>query len=146
MAMPRFLSALPLFLVPWLTLSLSKAAEAPDAVWSLSKVAEGSDAVRCEIRTMAVSGGVQLEPVASASAPIAGTYEFVATSRADGSRSSTSQSGTFDLEVEEEQVLSSTTLGVSDGRSYEAHLTLRSDDQNVLCRDEYPSNQPTSIR
>ncbi len=128
MGTPRYLFTLSLFLVPWL---------APGAVMAV----EVSEAVLCEIRVTAVPGGVKLQPVASAGLSVSGTYEFVATSRADGSTSNSSQSGTFDLDADTEHVLSSTILGMSDGRSYEAHLTLWSDDQDVVCRDEYPSDE-----
>lgn len=108
---------------------------------SVLMAANVSDAVRCEIRTTSVPGGVQLQPVAIASVPISGTYVFVATARGDSSTSNTSLSGTFDLDAKEDRVLGSTILSLGDRASYAAHLTLRWDDQEVTCREEWPSNR-----
>ena len=121
----RLLFTLPLVLAPWVAPSAMTAEEA-------------SGAVECEIRATTVPGGVRLQPVAVARMPVSGTYAFVATARNAGSTSNTSQSGTFDLEAGEERVLGDVILGLGEGASHVARLTLRWGDREVSCGEDYP--------
>jgi hypothetical protein len=89
--------------------------------------------IGCRIQVTADGGAIRLEARARSRASVTGRYRFdVRKSGASGS-SQNSQSGDFNLDANQEEILSTTFLGVTDADRYQARLVLDSNFGSVSC-------------
>ena len=90
-------------------------------------------AIGCRIRVTADGEAIRIEAVATSREDVKGRYRFdIRKISADGASLNT-QSGNFNLEANREEVLSTTLLGASDARHFQAKLVLDSNSGSVSC-------------
>ena len=91
---------------------------------------------KCEVRTMKVPGGVELEAVVSSVRALNGSYSFVIEKIGSGGDSNIMQAGEFSLKRGTEHVLGSAGLGLGRGDSYTARLVLTDGSGEIVCEAE----------
>jgi hypothetical protein len=110
--------------------------------WSASALANGGapdplpeevsgDVPRCEIRAESNDGGVVLEGLVFADAPLTGTYSFRISQRAPGGSSQINQGGDFEATPGEPESLGTVSVG-SGPNSFTATLTVSFDDGGTV--------------
>ena len=110
--------------------------------WSASALANGgapaplpeefsSDLPRCEIRAEPNGGGVVLEGLVFADAPLTGTYSFRISQRSPGGSSQINQGGEFEATAGEPESLGTVSVG-SGPNSFTATLTVSFDNGGAV--------------
>ena len=110
--------------------------------WSASALANGgapaplpeefsSDLPRCEIRAEPNGGGVVLEGLVFADAPLTGTYSFRISQRSPGGSSQINQGGEFEATAGEPELLGTVSVG-SGPNSFTATLTVSFDNGGAV--------------
>ena len=90
-------------------------------------------AIGCRIRVTADGEAIRIEAVANSREDVNGRYWFDIRKISASGTSLNTQSGNFNLEANREEVLSTTLLGASDARHFQAKLVLDSNSGSVSC-------------
>lgn len=90
-------------------------------------------AMGCRIRVTAEGEAVRIEAVATSREGVTGNYRLDIDKRSAAGTSNNIQSGEFSLESNQEKVLSTTFLGVSDASHFQAKLVVNSSSGSVSC-------------
>jgi hypothetical protein len=99
----------------------------------MSQVLSQVLAIGCRIRVTAEGEAVRIEAVASSREGVTGNYRLDIDKRNASGASHNVQSGRFNLEADQEKILSTTFLGVSDASHFQAKLVVNSNSGSVSC-------------
>jgi hypothetical protein len=89
--------------------------------------------IGCRIRVTAEGEAVRIEAVATSREDVTGNYRLDIDKRSRDGASHNVQSGRFNLEADQEKILSTTFLGVSDADQFQAKLVVHSNSGSVSC-------------
>jgi hypothetical protein len=89
--------------------------------------------VRCELSTASAGGGLILSALARSGIATAGSYHLVVVKSGAAGGSDIEQSGDFSLAPGGQSTLSSVSLGLERGASYQAQLTVSWSGGTVSC-------------
>jgi CsgH protein len=102
-------------------------------VSAISLPAANPTSAGCQIRASILPSGLRLEAVADAQAPIAGEYKLTVAKDSESGSSRNVQSGAFQADAGQQQVLATIILDRSAVGHYSATLSLEWDDGHESC-------------
>lgn len=89
--------------------------------------------VVCEIRVSEIQGGLRLEAVAGTHRPVNGSYRLSVVKDSESGKSTNIQSGVFQAEAAQEQIVTTVVLDRSAAGHYKAILSLKWEDGQQSC-------------
>ena len=90
-------------------------------------------AIGCRIQVTAEGDAIRIEAVATSREDATGNYRLDVQKRSRNGASHNAQSGRFDIEADQEKILSTTFLGASDADHFQAKLVIQSNSGSVSC-------------
>lgn len=105
---------------------------------SLGEPGSAADPVHCEIRQSPMAGGVQLEGTVLSNEPLSGAYAFEVMKQGAGGTSTSMQSGDFEALANRREVVGQVGLGLEQGASYTAKLTISWPGGEASCVKRHP--------